>query len=112
VGWKAASACHVGLSIAGYGWAQQAWVQVVHWEVLEGDAEGEADGGGGAVVEDVLRSCFVFGEGWIVAAEGGRVEGVVWIGAAFVGVGCDVVEEAIGVVCDLGFGGLDFVEDC
>jgi hypothetical protein len=31
-------------------------------EELEGDAEGEADGGEGAVVKDVQRSGFVFGE--------------------------------------------------
>jgi hypothetical protein len=39
------------------------------------------------------------------------VEWVVWIGAAFVGGGWEVVEEAVGVVCDLDLGGHDFVED-
>lgn len=81
-------------------------------EVLEGDAERETHRVGGAVVEDVLRGGFVLGKRWIVAAEGGRVEGVLGVGPAFIGGERGVIENSFGEVGDVLLGGIDFVEDC
>lgn len=81
-------------------------------EVLEGYSEGEAGRGGGAVVEDLLGCGGVGCQDGVGAAEGGGVEGVVGVGAAFVGGGRGGVEGAGGVGGDLGVGGVDLVEDC